>query len=191
MNSKPLTSLGDYLLAHKLLSESTHTLSLCDPSPTTDIGTNRLLILFTALSPYRANMWSTSRRPGCGTLIFHLLSGCPALVVPVTASAPLLAWSPWTLSQMRAYQACAPGVMDPKDAGGYTPEVQHEQICEFLDSVISLPHLGAAVREKYEGVLARCVSLVVNGALATEKCAHVAGMGKVDPERAGVVMFRY
>ncbi|KAJ4984026.1 hypothetical protein SVAN01_10457 [Stagonosporopsis vannaccii] len=179
---------GDYLLAHKLLSESAHTLSLCDPSPTTDIGTNRLLVLFTALSPYRANMWSTSRRPGCGTLIFHLLSGCPALVLPVTSSAPLVAWSPWTLSQMRAYQACAPGVLT-KD--GYAPEVQHEQICEFLDGIVSLPHLAPGVRERYEGVLGRCVSLVLNGALATERSGHVAGMGKVDPERAGVVMFRY
>ena len=179
---------GDYLLAHKLLSESAHTLSLCDPNPSTDTGTNRLLILFTAISPYRANMWSTSRRPGCGTLIFHLLSGCPALVVPVTSSAPVLAWSPWTLSQMRAYQAAAPGF---KDSSGYAPEVQHEQICEYLDTIISRPHLSPGVRERYEGVLARSVSLVINGALATERCGGVAGMGKVDPERAGVVMFRY
>ncbi|KAL5389747.1 hypothetical protein DPSP01_002239 [Paraphaeosphaeria sporulosa] len=57
---------GDYLLAHKLLSESTHTLALCDPNPQADIGTNRLVILFTGIAPYRANMWSTSRRPGCG-----------------------------------------------------------------------------------------------------------------------------
>ena len=179
---------GDYLLAHKLLSESAHTLSLCDPNPSTDTGTNRLLILFTAISPYRANMWSTSRRPGCGTLIFHLLSGCPALVVPVTSSAPLLAWSPWKLSQMRAYQAAAPGL---KNQSGYAPEVQHEQICEYLDTIISRPHLSPGVGERYEGVLARSVSLVINGALATERCGGVAGMGKVDPERAGVVMFRY
>ncbi|KAF3005711.1 hypothetical protein E8E13_005787 [Curvularia kusanoi] len=118
---------GDYLLAHKLLSETSHTLSLCDPDPSHDIGANRLLILFTAISPYRANMWSTSRRPGCGTLIFHLLSGCPALVVPVTSSAPVVAWSPWTLSQMRAYQATAPGFIN---GAGYAPEVQHEEISD-------------------------------------------------------------
>lgn len=170
---------GDYLLAHKLFSESTHTLALCPPDPTLDIGTNRLLILFTAISPYRANMWSTSRRPGCGTLHFHLLSGCPALVVPVTSSAPLLAWSPWTLSQMR----------DP--SCGYQAEIQHEEVCEYLDTIISVPHLNSVVREKYEGVLARSVSLVINGALATERCGNVAGMGNVDPERAGIVMFRY
>ncbi|KAF1360241.1 hypothetical protein EJ07DRAFT_177559 [Lizonia empirigonia] len=109
---------GDYLLAQKLLSESTHTLALCDANPTTDMGTNRLLILFTAISPYRANMWSTSRRPGCGTLHFHLFSGCPALVIPATSRAPVVAWSPWTLAQMR----------NPGSA--YAAAVQHEQICE-------------------------------------------------------------
>lgn len=174
-----LTTAGDYLLAHKLVSESIHTLSLCAADPTQDIGTNRLLILFTAISPYRANMWSTSRRPGCGTLIFHLLSGCPALVVPVTSSAPLVAWSPWTLSQMR----------DP--SSGYQAEFQHEELCEYLDTIVSMPHLNPGIKEKYEGVLARSVSLVINGALATERCGHVAGMGKVDPARAGIVMFRY
>jgi hypothetical protein len=74
---------------------------------------------------------------------------------------------------------------------GYQAEVQHEELCEYLDTVISVQHLSSVVREKYEGVLARSVSLVINGALATERCGHVAGMGKVDPERAGIVMFRY
>lgn len=124
-------------------------------------------------------MWSTSRRPGCGTLVFHLLSGCPALVIPVTASAPVVAWSPWTLAQMR----------DP--GSGYRAEVQHEEVCEYLDGIVSLGHLKPGVRERYEGVLGRSVSLVINGALATGRCAHVAGMGKVDAERAGIVMFRY
>jgi len=74
---------------------------------------------------------------------------------------------------------------------GYQAEVQHEELCEYLDTIISVPHLSTVVREKYEGVLARIVSLVINGALATERCGHVAGMGKLDPERAGIVMFRY
>jgi hypothetical protein len=45
--------IGDYLLAHKLLSETIHTLPMCDPNPETDIGTNRMLILFTGIAPYR------------------------------------------------------------------------------------------------------------------------------------------
>ena len=114
---------GDYLLAHKLLSESAHTLALCDPNPTVDIGTNRMVILFTGISPYRG-VWSQSRRPGCGTIIFHLLDGCPALIIPVTNRAPICAWSPWTLAQMRAAQYA----MQPYAPGGFNPEWQHEQI---------------------------------------------------------------
>jgi hypothetical protein len=38
-------------------------------------------------------------------------------------------------------------------------------------------------------VLGRMVSLVVNGALALDRCTPV--LGKLDPERAGVCMFRY
>jgi len=171
-------------MAHKLLSESAHTLSLCDPAPTTDIGTNRMVILFTGISPYRANMWSTSRRPGCGTIIFHLLDGCPALIIPVTSRAPICAWSPWTLAEMRLAQYSinlAPG--------GYSAEWQHEQICEWLDTIISVPHITPQVRDRYVDVLGRSVSLVINGALALEKCQPL--LGKLDPERAGIVMFRY
>ncbi|KAF2003399.1 hypothetical protein P154DRAFT_428955 [Amniculicola lignicola CBS 123094] len=175
---------GDYALAHKLLSETIHTLSLCDPNPTTDIGTNRLLILFTGISPYRANMWSTSRRPGCGTIIFHLLDGCPSLVIPVTSKAPICAWSPWTLSQMRLAHNSI------NAAGGmWQAEWQHEQICEWLDGVISVPHVDPKVREKYVEVLGRSVSLIINGALALERCQPL--LGKLDPERAGICMFRY
>lgn len=90
---------------------------------------------------------------------------------------------------MRAYQGAAQGFK--ANEAGYTPELQHEQICEYLDTIISLSHLSPGVREKYEGVLARSVSLVINGALATERCGNVAGIAKVDAERAGVVMFRY
>lgn len=178
---------GDYLLAHKLLSESAHTLSMCEANPEVDIGTNRLLILFTAISPFRAGMWSSSRRPGCGTIVFHLLDGCPALVIPVTKSAPITAWSPWTLSQMRQAQYSA---QPPTPGSGlYQPEWQHEQICEWLDTIISVPHINPTLRDRYVDVLSRSVSLVINGALALEKCQPL--LGKLDPERAGICMFRY
>jgi hypothetical protein len=179
--------LGDYSMAHKLISESVHTLTLCDPNPTVDIGTNRMVILFTGISPFRANMWSTSRRPGCGTIVFHLLDGCPALIIPVTNVAPICAWSPWTLSQMCVAQY-AMNPMGP-GTGGYSADWHHEQICEWLDSIISVHHISPQIRDKYVDVLGRSVSLLINGALALEKCAPL--LGKLDPERAGIVMFRY
>jgi hypothetical protein len=64
-----------------------------------------------------------------------------------------------------------------------------EQICEYLDSIISLPHINPLIRDRYVDVLGRSVSLVINGALALERCALL--LGKIDPERAGICMFRY
>lgn len=78
---------------------------------------------------------------------------------------------------------------DQGTGGGYQPEWQHEQLCEYLDTIISVPHLKDSIRERYVEVLGRMVSLVINGALALDKCRPV--LGKLDPERAGIVMFRY
>jgi hypothetical protein len=122
--------------------------------------------------------WSQSRRPGIATLLFHLLDGCPALVIPVTKTAPITAWSPWTLAQMRNPQG-----------SGYSPEWQHEQICEYLDTIISIPHVSPALQKVYVDVLGRMVSLIINGALALHNCTPI--LGKLDPERAGVCMLRY
>jgi hypothetical protein len=175
---------ADYAMAHKIVAESTHILPLCDPDPKKDIGTNRMVITFAGISPYRGGngMWSTSRRPGCGMLHFHLFDGCPALVIPVNSQAPIVAWSPWTLAQMQA------GLM--MQNGGYVAEIQHEQICEWLDGLISPAHLRSEARERYVDILARGVSLIINGALCLDSVNKTL-LGKVDPERAGVVMFRY
>jgi hypothetical protein len=74
-------------------------------------------------------------------------------------------------------------------SGGYSPEWQHEQICEFLDTIISIPHINPALQKNYVDVLSRMVSLVINGALALDRCTPI--LGKLDPERAGICMFRY
>lgn len=75
------------------------------------------------------------------------------------------------------------------DGGGYSAEWQHEQICEWLDCIISVAHVSPGVRQRYVEVLGRSVSLVINGALALDKCQPL--LGKLDPERAGIVMLRY
>lgn len=170
---------GDYAMAHKLVAESAHALAMCDADPTNNIGTNRMVCVFTGIAPYRAGMWSTSRRPGCGTLIFHLFDGCPALILPVTAKAPVVGWSPWTLAQMHA------------GGGEYQPEWQHQQICEWLDTVISVPHLTPSLQGRYVDILGRAVSLLVNGAMNLNSPQSKTVLGKIDPERAGFVFFRY
>ena len=73
---------------------------------------------------------------------------------------------------------------------GYDAALQHEQVCEWLDTVISVKHLDHRVRNVYEDVLGRVVSLVINGALALNRVDKTV-LGKVDPTRAGLVMLRY
>jgi hypothetical protein len=64
-----------------------------------------------------------------------------------------------------------------------------EQICEYLDTIVSLPHVSPALQKGYVDVLGRMVSLVVNGALALQNCTPI--QGKLDPERSGICMMRY
>ena len=172
---------ADYALAHKLLAESRSTLALCEADPAIHTGGNRLVVAFVGITPYRggrAEMWSSSWRPGGGLLRFHLLNGCPAIVVPVTAKAPVLAWSPWTLRQMTG---------TPE----YKAHLQHEQICEWLDSVIDLSRISrGVVSERYVEILGRCVSLVINGARNSIKAGRDV-MKAVDESRAGIVFMRY
>lgn len=98
-----------------------------------------MLVLFTGISPFRANMWSTSRRPGCGSIVFQLMDGCPALVVPVTKNAPITAWSPWTLSQMRQAQYGGMGMGMGLGMGGYNPEWQRKCAMQcFLRPCLSI-----------------------------------------------------
>ncbi|RPB28863.1 hypothetical protein L211DRAFT_855077 [Terfezia boudieri ATCC MYA-4762] len=169
---------GDHQLAEKLLSESNTILSLCDPDPTHDTHTRRLLITFLGITPYRAGMWSTSRPPGASLIHYHLFNGCPALVIPVDENCPITAWSPVTMTTIIQ---C-----------GFDPAPLHGIICEYLDSVIRMEGVLPKLRERYDEVLSRCVSLVVNGALELRN-AEVPKevMKKLDPERAGLVFFRY
>jgi len=92
---------------------------------------------------------------------------------------------------MRTAASTAPGYNPAATAGagGYSPEWQHEQICEWLDTIISLPHVNLQLQKCYVEVLGRMVSLVINGALALERCSPI--LGKLDPERAGICMLRY
>lgn len=183
---------ADYAMAHKLVAESTHILALCEADPKIDIGTNRMVITFAGLTPYRGGngMWSTARRPGCAMLHFHLFDGCPALVIPVNSQAPIVAWSPWTLKQMQ--EGMTMQIRDGKvvQGGNYVAEIQHEQICEWLDGLLSVPHVAPEARGVYVDVLARGVSMIVNGALCLDLAPKTL-LGKIDAERAGIVMFRY
>lgn len=212
---------SDASLAQTLLSASPSVLSLCDPNPRHAFPTPRLVLLFTAIAPFRANMWSTSRRPGCGTLHFHLFDGCPALVVPVKKQQPPSSATPlstpplsrsstaasaasWSSSKGKQRATNDAGVpvlawspwtlaqMVDARSSGYSPARQHREVCEWLDAQLSVEHVHERVRAKYVELLGRSVSLVVNGGLGVGKMGAEWLKGKkVDAARAGVVALRF
>jgi hypothetical protein len=98
---------ADASIAPTFLSSFAETLtpvvSLCpwDISHPTFPRYRRMAICLIGLSPYRTtNTWSQSRIPNEARLSFHTFTHIPAVVVPVSDDAPVLAWSSWTVEQM-------------------------------------------------------------------------------------------
>ena len=168
--------VADYKLAQKLLVEGAATLSLCDPEPTHHINSNRMIVLFVGITPWRTSAWSQARIPGEARLRFHLINGCPAFVLPVTKDAPVCAWSSWTLKDM----------VTP----GYQPTKQYESIFRFLENLIQMESVEWAKKENHRNFMGASIKLIIEGAIQT-KTVDPKILGSIDPERAGIVMFRY
>lgn len=124
--------------------------------------------------------------------MLHLINGCPALVIPVIGGggaqemqgqgAPICAWSAWTLAQMTKN-------MD------YAPERHYEELYRFLESIVSVPDVEAETRAsgagRWRDALARGLQMLIKGAVATKEISDPKLLSMIDPERAGIVMFRY
>ncbi|KAG6986591.1 hypothetical protein G7Y79_00077g099830 [Physcia stellaris] len=186
--------IADTHLTHKLLTESASVIPLCDPSPSARLPHARLLVTFIGISPFRgegSGMWSTSRRPGCGQLRIHMLNGCPTLVVPAasdTQRTPVIAWSPWTLKQMQE----GIGRTGTGAQGQYTPQKQHQEICGWLLGMVERSALHPSVSGNagsLERVVARVVTMIINGALMTSKGKKIYGV--VNCDRTKIVIMRY
>lgn len=116
-----------------------------------------------------------------------------------------MAWSPWTLKEMKdgaSVSVSSSGLVSGAEGGNasgdasegvaaYTPQFHHGQISSWLvnGEVVSPQHMHEGVRGRWRETLARCVSLVILGGLGVG--GEMVGKGKVDVERAGIVMVRY
>ncbi|KAG8532470.1 uncharacterized protein KY384_002347 [Bacidia gigantensis] len=133
-----------------------------------------------------AGMWSSSRRPGCGSLRIHLLNGCPSIVVPcLKEKTPVMAWSPWTVNQMQ-------NAMTPGAKGNYSPQRHHEEISSYILGLVDRNGLLEQVKVPgvFERLLGKGVQMVMNGAInAPRSMGKVVGC--VDGDRAGIVCLRY
>ena len=169
-------------------------MSLCNPDPahTPVNGHCRLIVLFAGISPWRTQAWSQARTPGQAKLMLHLINGCPTLVIPVIAGgseqgiprqgAPICAWSAWTLAQMTSNME-------------YAPERHYEELFRFLESIVSVPDMSSGTHGGGSGgwrnALARGLQMMIKAAVATRNIGDPNVLSMIDPERAGIVMFRY
>lgn len=84
--------------------------------------------------------------------------------------------------------------MHHSDVSGYSAERQHGQICEWVAQLVERQCLYPSVRDvpgAFERISGKVVSMIINAALTAPKGADDKVLGKVDPERAGIVMLRF
>lgn len=142
---------------------------------------NRLLVLLLGLSPCRTQAWSQARIPGEARLQLHLFTGVPAFVLPVTAKAPISAWSPWTLKQMHGNNG---------KGSVYSPETQYHELCQYLEGVVHTEQVAPSYRGQHQAKVGNSIWAIIQGALGTRSLGPGV-MSAVDSERAGIAMLRY
>jgi len=174
--------IADKELAHKLvtlLSQESPIAGLPSTDPNSCNAPHQLLVLLLGMSPCRTQAWSQARIPGEARLQLHLFTGVPAFVVPVTAKAPIFAWSPWTLKQIHGNNG---------KGGSYSAENHYHELCSYLESVVSLEPSGPAHSHLTD--YRQMAWSLIQSSLGTQALGQEA-MGAVDTERAGIVMLRY
>ncbi|KAH8116134.1 hypothetical protein DFH11DRAFT_1832287 [Phellopilus nigrolimitatus] len=175
----------------------------------------RLVVLLLGLAPHRAGLWTSAARPGESALRYALLGGCPALVLPARAGAPLLAWDALTLAQLHALRGELPD--EGGGEGGAALRGVVSVLCEYVglcvdwgrvrlargDGSVSAegPEAGAgegATEEPGEDLLVgeearrdavrAALALLVAAAVCSKDSKEVRK--EVDADRAGIVIFR-
>lgn len=127
----------------------------------------------------------------------HVFSAVPALVVPVKASAPICAWSAWTVSQMLESAAIAAlagtGMIGAEAAkNGYEMQKHYYELLEFVDKVVDPDLIREEDKADWKVKAAKAVWEMINRVKAWGALWRTGQMGKVvDVERAGVVAFRF
>lgn len=177
--------LADAELAPTLLSCITNEdAPVCRLDAGEDAGTTsshykRFAIFFLGISPYRtASAWSQAKVPGEARIRFHLLTHVPAVVVPIKSTAPVCAWSPWTLEQM----------LSNKD--GYNAEAHRNGILRYLDTLIDPSFIRQRSQESWRQELSTALDQILNG---TRNISATLGTiaDAFEDEHGGIVMFRF
>ncbi|KAF8882168.1 hypothetical protein CPB84DRAFT_1791095 [Gymnopilus junonius] len=125
------------------------TLTPLPPPPTP----RRMVILVVGLKPHR-KLWSLSARPSESVINYILLNGCPAIVIPVTVGAPLVAWDALTLEQL--WEIELPSSDGRRSASGKFEGVV-DVIFEYVDLCVDWDRVKVPVTESH-GAEGDCLS---------------------------------
>ncbi|KAF8511568.1 hypothetical protein BU17DRAFT_97135 [Hysterangium stoloniferum] len=182
--------------------QSTETL---DPAvPSTIPPPRRMVLVVLGIKPHRG-LWTTSARPSESIIKYILLNGCPAIIVPVKAGSPLVAWDTLTLEDLHKLNKQPGGVESPKAKGVINVICEYLGLCVDWERVTAVPdekekEIIAGVSEEDEqkaeeallnekqAAVKEAVRLLVVGAINSAQSEEAKK--EIDLDRAGIVMFR-
>ncbi|ORY68470.1 uncharacterized protein BCR38DRAFT_507374 [Pseudomassariella vexata] len=176
--------MADAALAPTLLScitqEDAPVCHLDGPNYQSEDGNyQRAALFFLGISPYRtASAWSQARIPSEARLRFHLLTYIPAIVLPVKPTAPVCAWSPWTMGQIISGR-------DAYDAGTHAND-----IVRYLETIVETSLVNGRLVDEWQMELADSVRRILEG-IKNMPSTLGSVSDAFDADRAGVVLFRY
>lgn len=176
-----------------------------------------MAIFVAGISPYRtATAWSQTRIPNEARLCFHLFTHIPAVVVPVIAEAPVLAWSSWTIAQMlvgrrgggqaaeTTYKLSKNLKHDEHLAYGDASFLEREEkesryddknhffeLMNFLEAMVDPRLMEADTRGRWKSTVGETVQAMLDAVLNVPDAIRATAVGHCELERAGFVMFRY
>lgn len=165
-------------------------------SSTPTLTLRRILVVVLGISPHR-RLWTTSARPGESVMNYHLLNGCPALVIPALSangSTPLVAWDTLTLEHLHTIGREKGGIDGDPFKGVVTCLFEYLSLCIDWDRVTIPEELGKHTEgtrtsdELKKQVVRDGLKLVLAGAVRSHDSEAVKA--DVDTDRAGIVMFR-
>lgn len=84
--------------------------------------------------------------------------------------------------------------MQKKPGSGYEPGTQHQQLTNYLVTLVDRPNLYPTIKGvegSFERIMGKVITMIINGALAAPRANDGKVFAKLDVERAGIVMFRY
>ncbi|KAI0137503.1 hypothetical protein BJ170DRAFT_689819 [Xylariales sp. AK1849] len=139
----------------------------------------RIAVFFLGISPYRtASAWSQAKVPNEARLRFHLLTHIPAIVVPIKSTAPVCAWSPWTMEQIIS------------GSDDYSAEKHQEGMVRYLESLIDTNYIRQQSKDQWRQELAASMGQILTG-IQNMPATLGPKADAFEADRAGVVMLRF